>query len=272
MVELPTSSEQEYEHLISHFERLIRLTTIILTIVVTLVVGAGSLFFYKSVGDMKADAKTAVEEVKSSAQRDIAKAKDEVLDTVRAEAKKRVDEEFNSREITELVEAAAKHKVGRTIDRQIQEEVAVSVGRVQDQIIETTEIENLVIEIRLLGFRDAFDELTKRYKQSDDPGIRRTEKIVLDSVITDYDKVLVSTLRRDGRTAQQQLSAWVPRPVDQPIPVSTANFVRVIRIDKDLNRVGLAFLALRDSTGVHFPMLDFDAIEKWCSENSKQCQ
>src|SRR5712692_11994571 len=107
-----TPSEQEYEHLISHFERLLRLTTIILTIVVTLIVGAGSIFFYKSVGDMKDDEHKAVESVKASAQNDIAKAKEDVLDTVRAEAKKRVDDEFETSHITDMVEAAARRKVG----------------------------------------------------------------------------------------------------------------------------------------------------------------
>lgn len=147
MTESPTPSAQEYEHLIAHFERLVRLTTIILSIIVTLVVGAGTLFFYKSVGDMKTDERTAVADVRSSAQSDIAKAKEDVLSAVQSEAKKRIDEEFNSSDITEMVEAAARRKVGRTIDRQIQDEVARSVSRIQDQIVETTEIANLGMEI-----------------------------------------------------------------------------------------------------------------------------
>jgi hypothetical protein len=265
---VPTPSRQEYEHLISHFDRLVKTTSIVLGFIVA--VGLG--MFYKSLSDVKTDAKAAVDATRTSAQNDIAKAKDEVLDTVRAEAKKRVDEEFNSNNISEMVETAAKRKVGRTIDRQIQEEVAQTVSRLQDQIVETTEIANLGMRIRVIGSRDAFDELTKRYKQSDDPGIRRTEKIILDSATADFEKVWVASLLRDHRTAQQQLSMDTRRVPNQPYPATTANFVNLIRADQDLNGVCIAFLALRDSTGVHFQMFDMDAVEKWCKENGSKCQ
>jgi hypothetical protein len=265
---VPTPSEEEYKHLISHFERLIRLTTII----VALIVGAGSFFFYKSVGDMKDDERKVVESVKASAQNDVTKAKGEVLDAVRAEASKRVNEEFETNHITEMVEAAAKRKVGRAIDRQIQEEVAQTVTRLQDQIVETSEIANLGMQVRVIGSRGAFNELTSRYKKSDDPGIRRTEKIVLDSLTADFENVWIHNLGRDQRNAQQQLSMGLPTGPIQPIPTTTANFVRIIRTEQDLNGVCLGFLALRDSTGVHFPMFDMDAVEKWCKENSSKCQ
>jgi len=246
------------------------LTTIILTVLVTLIVGTGSIFFYKSVGDMKDDERKAVESVKASAQNDITKAKDDVLDAVRTEARQRVDQEFSSRDITDMVEAAAKRKVGRTIDRQIQEEVAQTVVRLQDQITETAEIADLGIRMRLLGFRDAFDELTKRYKESDDPGVRRTDKIVLDSVTADFEKVWLGNLRREKVNAQQMLSRLLT--TDHPVsPNTPADFVKLIRTDQNLDQVCIAFLALRDSTGVHFPMFDFDVVEKWCKDNPKQC-
>jgi hypothetical protein len=270
MAEVPTPSQQEYEYLISHFDRLVKTTSIVLGLIIA--VGLG--MFYRSLAEVKADAKASVDATRISAQSDIAKAKDEVLASVREEARKRVDEEFNSRDITDLVEAAAKRKVGHTIDRQIQEEVGQAVSRLQDQMVETIEIANLGMEIRIIGTgsRAAFDELTTRYKRSDDPGIRRTEKIILDSVTADFEKVWKADLTRDQRTAQQQLSMDIRRPPNQAVPASTASFVNLIRTETDLNGVCLAFLALRDSTGVHFPMFDFDAVEKWCKENGPKCQ
>lgn|GEM_PF-6039181 len=271
---MSSPSEEEYSHLISHFERLTKLTTLILTIVVTLIVTAGSIFFYKSVGDMKDDERKAVDGMKASAQNDLTKAKDEVLDAVRAEARRRVDEEFNSRDITEMVETAARRKVGRTIDRQIQEEVAQTVSHLQDQIADMTEIADLGMRMRVIGSRAAFDELTKRYKHSDDPGVRRTEKIILDSVTADYEKVVRAIILRDNRTAQEELSFMTATHAAQFKSAMTtpANFVEEIRTGQDLNAICLSFLALRDSTGVQFPMFDMEAVEKWCGENASKYQ
>lgn len=126
----------------------------------------------------------------------------------------------------------------------------------------------------MLGYRDSFDELAKRYRQSDDPGIRKTEKLLLDSVTADFEKVWLYNLRRDGRTAQQELSGYQARPGSplNNVASSTGGMVKTIRTAPDLNEVCLAFLSLRDSAGVQFRMFDFDAVEKWCGENKKQCQ
>jgi hypothetical protein len=266
MAEEKSPTEREYEHLKSFFNTLLTLT---LT-AITLVAATGSLLFYKSVSEMKADEKAAVEDLRSSAQTDIARAKGEVLDTVRDEAKRRVEEEFSSRDITDLVEAAAKRKVGRTIDRQIQEEVGQTVSRLQDQIVETTKIADLGMRMRVTGSRDAFVELTKKYRETDDPDVRRTEKIILESVTADFEKTHIDANRQDNLTAQQILSMELRGSSN--LVSTTAGFVNVIRTNQDLNVVCNAFLALRESTGVHFQMFDMDAVEKWCGENSAKCK
>jgi hypothetical protein len=47
--------------------------------------------------------------------------------------------------------------VGRAIDKQIKEEVAGSAQPRRGSNVETTEIANLAMEIRLFAFRDAFE-------------------------------------------------------------------------------------------------------------------
>lgn len=177
---LPT--EVEYEHLKSYFKSLVRYMSIALGLI-----SAVALFmFYRSLGDVKADASQQVQAVRASAQNEIAKAKDEVIVAVRTEAQKRVDEEFNSNNISEMVDAAARRKVGRAIDRQIQEEVSRTVSRLREQIEQTSEIGNLGMRMRM-GFRDAFDELSRRYREASDDDLRRTEKAILDSLAADYE-------------------------------------------------------------------------------------
>jgi hypothetical protein len=262
---VPGPSEQEYEHLISHFERLIKLTSIALGVIIAV----GLFMFWKSLGDVRTDARNSVDGVRASAQAEIGKAKEEVIGSVREEAKRRVDEEFNTNEITEMVESAARRKVGRAIDRQIQDEVAHTISHVQDLMVQTTEVGNLGMRMRV-GFRDAFDELRNRYKQTDDEGLRRSERIILDSITADYEERWTVNVGRRKMTALQAIPFQLAP--GEKAPSSTADLVKMIRTDKYLDNVCLALLALRDGAGVHFAMFDTDAVEKWCNENKSKCE
>jgi hypothetical protein len=261
-VKSPT--ETEYEHLKSYFESLVRHTSIALG-----VISAVALFmFYRSLGDVKADASQQIQAVRSSAQNEIAKAKEDVIVAVRTEAQKRVDEEFNSSNISEMVEAAAKRKVGRAIDRQIQEEVSHTVSHLQEQIEQTSEIGNLGMRMRV-GFRDAFDELRRRYQAENDDGLRHTEKAVLDSLSADYEARWKVNMKRADLKAGAMLASNARL---QKVPNSTAEFVKIIRTSDELDNVCLAFLAFRDYTNQQVRMFDMDTVEKWCKDNAAQCQ
>jgi hypothetical protein len=261
-VKSPT--EVEYEHLKSYFESLVRHTSIALG-----VISAVALFmFYRSLADVKADASQQIQAVKTSAQNEIAKAKEDVVVAVRAEAQKRVDEEFSSNNIGEMVEAAAKRRVGRAIDKEIQDEVSRTVNHLQEQIEQTSEVGDLGMRMRV-GFRDAFDELNRRYRNASDDELRRTEKSILDSITADYEARWKANMKRAGLKAGAMLASTNN---GQKPPNSTAEFVKIIRTDDQLDDVCLAFLAFRDYTNQQVRMFDIEAVEKWCHENVAQCQ
>jgi len=121
-----------------------------------------------------------------------------------------------------------------------------------------------------VGFRDEFDELSKRYKEADDEGLRHSERIILDSITADYEQRWKANVERRKITALQTIPFQLAP--GEKVPTSTADLVKMVRDDKNLDNICLAFLALRDSTGVHFPMFDTDAVEKWCRENGSKCQ
>ena len=262
---MATPSEQEYERLTSYFEWLVKLTSLALGLIIAVALG----MFWKSISEVRTDARNSVDGVRASAQAEIGKAKEEVIGSVREEAKRRVDEEFNTNEITQMVEAAARRKVGRTIDRQIQDEVAHTISRLQDQMIQTVEVGNLGMRMRV-GFRDAFDELRKRYTETDDEGLRRSERIILDSITADYEERWTANIRRRHITALQAIPFQMAP--GEKAPNSTVDLVKMIRDDKGLDDVCLAFLALSEGTGVRFAMFDTDAVEKWCKENKTKCE
>ena len=133
----------------------------------------------------------------------------------------------------------------------------------QGEIEQTAEIGDLAIKIRLLGERDALDELTRRSKESSDEGVRRTAKIVRDGISTDFEKYWK---RLQGPVPQHPPTVFVGSQTSVP------DLVKVIRTGQDANQVAIGFLNLRDSAGVQFPMFDFDAVEKWCKENTAKCQ
>jgi hypothetical protein len=47
--------------------------------------------------------------------------------------------------------------------------------------------------------------------------------------------------------------------------------VQMIRSDPNLSQVAIAFLLLQESTGVRFPMFDFQRVERWCSDHQANC-
>jgi hypothetical protein len=53
-----------------------------------------------------------------------------------------------------------------------------------------------------------------------------------------------------------------------PLP----ELLKEISMGSDLNRISLAYLALRDVTGQRFAMFDLEAVEQWCRTDGSNCK
>src|SRR5713101_8189272 len=96
-----SSSQSEYEHLLSYFKYLVTLTTV----VVGLLVAAGAYLFHSNMKDVREDARQEANRVATS------------------EAQSRVKEAFDEKNINVMILTAAQQKVGTVTDRLIEQQL-----------------------------------------------------------------------------------------------------------------------------------------------------
>ena len=106
-------------------------------------------------------------------------------------------------------------------------------------------------------------------KNGANENVRQRAKTLFDSIAGDYERV--SKEQNDGLSA---LQAAYGNELDKARndPNFIPFMIKVIREEQSLSDVANNFLLLREATGHPFQMFDFEAIEKWCSENSEKCK
>jgi hypothetical protein len=245
------SSQAEYDHLLSYFKYLVTLTTI----VVGVFIGLGVYLFHSNMKDVREDAKQEATRVATS------------------EAKARVTEAFEEKNINAMVLVAAQQKVGTITDKLIEQQLTEKLRPVQQRISLVGQISESEMRMRM-GFRSGFDELNKLLKSTADPDVVRFGKSTLAIVSQDYDARIGEDVKKSGAKALQALDAYLlnQRRPQESLPGNLRDVVQTIYHEPDLNAVAGAFLAFRELTGAKMNMFDFGAVEAWCSQNQPKCQ
>ena len=115
-----TPSEAEYTHLISFFKYLVTITLTALTIII----GAGAVFFYRSMSDVKNDAKTSIENTTKAADAEILKIQKGASEIAPTEAQKSIDDAFTKGNVQAMIERTARERVNTAVDQEIQKNLA----------------------------------------------------------------------------------------------------------------------------------------------------
>ncbi|MBZ5646396.1 MAG: hypothetical protein LAN37_04140 [Acidobacteriia bacterium] len=255
----PSVAEVEYRSLNAYFEKLVKLTYIAIGVVLAAV----GLLIWKNVSEVKTEATDAIAAAKSGADRQIAKIESEAATIARSEAQKRIDEAFEKGNVQQLIERAAKEKVGTAVEREINQNLAQRMKILQDQITETGEISNAGARLRL-GFRPALDTLTKK-AESPNPAVREYAKSTIRMIGADYENVLIEGVP-SGEARKKMLDNWIT-----PAPTTVKGVVEVIRHSGNAHAVAAAFLALRELTNTQFHIFDLPAVEDWCAQHRPKC-
>ncbi len=262
----------EYESLKSYFKWLVGATYV----AILLFAGVGAVFLYKSIGDIRSDAKQAASDaLKNATERitftadransELARIKDDSARVAQAEAQKRVEEVFAKPDIQAMLQSAAKKQVGAVISREVKDEVERSVESVHEDMQELSVNANAAMRMRL-GLRSGLTELIERSKTAPAPLIRQNAAELLTSIALDYDQVIKAELARVApNTPAGLVQMWVPKAK------GIAGVVDFLRTEGDLNRVAYAFAALRELTGDKFRMFDLDGVDNWCKQNQGSC-
>jgi hypothetical protein len=248
---IPTSSAQiEYDRLISYFKLLITVTGSVLGVIVVV---AGGLL-YTNLRDAREDARQEATRVAT------------------AEAKARVADAFNEKNINQMILQAAQDKVGTVTDKMIQDQVATRLGPIQQKIVTLGQIDDSNMRMRM-GFRDGLDDLTRIKKTATDADIARFANTTMTSVSRDYETRAQADANRFGGNAlfaMQNTTAILATFGQRPNDIH--DVVQVINKSDDLNPISLAFIAFRQLSGENVKMFDLAAVTSWCSRNKPKCE
>jgi hypothetical protein len=248
----PTSSPQlEYQSLLSYFKYLVALSGIFVAVVVTV----GGYMFHSNLKDVREDAKQEATRVATT------------------EAKNRVTEAFEEKNINALILAAAKDKVGTITDTLINQQLTTKLEPLQQRISLIGQISENEMRMRM-GFRDGLEKSKRLLKTTNDPDVLRFGRSTLAITSEDFETRVQENSQRLGLKGLPMLQNYLfgqHRP-QQSVPSDLRGVVQLIRDDSDLNAIAAAFVAFRDFTGENVKMFDFDSVAAWCSRNQAKCQ
>ena len=252
--------------MISYFKYLVTITLAALG----LIVGTASFFFYKNMSDVRNDATRAIESSKENADHEIRKIQSSSADIARAEAQKRVEEAFSKGNVQELIERAARERVAKAVDREIDKNLASRIDQLQKQIAETGEISNAGARLRL-GYRSGLDTILDKMK-SPNAYISQYAKSTLTLIGSDYEAA-VGMGYGSPSCGKQAMSRWI-----SPVPQTLREVMVFIRQGVGPGAQGggaqvtaAAFCGFREMSGSNIQVFDVPAAEKWCAENRPKC-
>jgi hypothetical protein len=264
-----SDTEAHYTHLLTYFKNLIRITGIVCMVVMYLT--------YRNVSEIKSEmaevkkeAKAAIESTTANANLQIVQIRERAAEIALTEAKQRVNDAFKAKSVSEMVEAAAKKQVGEQIEKQVRHEVENALYQIQYDITSLGRMANAGMQMRM-GYRAGLEELLKTANSAATAYERDRARMLLDSIAGDIEREAEERVLRsqaDNTTALQTLNECGRYEFDNKT-VTVQDLLKVTRTHKDLYVVSLAFLALRDKTGVHFKMFDISDVERWCTNHSK---
>ena len=246
------SSQAEYDHLLSFFKYLVTLTMVVLGVCIAI----GAYLFHSNMRDVRDDAKVEATRVATS------------------EAKARVTEAFDEKNINAMILAAAQEKVGKLTDKLIEQQLTEKLRPIQQRISLVGQISESEMRMRM-GFRSGLDAVNAILKSTTDPEVLQFAKLTLATAGQDFDTRLQENVRVMGGQALPVLQMYLINQrhiTQQSLPTNIHDVVELIYHDADLNVVAGAFLAFRDFTGAKVKMFDVVAVEAWCSNNQPKCK
>jgi hypothetical protein len=239
----------EYDRLFSYFRYLVAITIGSITIILT----AAGIFFYSNLRDVRADAKEEANRVAT------------------AEAKARVAEAFNEKNVNQMILQAAQDKVGTVTDKLIQQQLESRLGPIQQKISFMGQISESDMRMRM-GFRGGMDDLNRLLKSTNDPDVLKFANTTMTAVGQDYDTRMQENANRFGGQALFALQNTPVLAFAGQSPANLHDVVQVIAQNPELNTVATAFIAFRQISGENVKMFDSAAVTSWCSRNKPKCE
>jgi len=261
--------EIEYKNLTNYFKFLVTITLGALT----LIGGVAGVLLFHDVSQVKSQANSAINQTKEDARREISSIRNDAAKIALDEARRRVDNAFETANVRNMVDQAARRHVTEEMDKRVAQDISLKMSVLEQDITRFGELADLAMKARL-GFRKGLEGLALRAKSGQTEDDRGRARDLESAIAADYEAAHTKGIERfspgDFLGAATMATAGSANTIDvkQPVP----GLVNVIRKEQDLNTVCLAFMALRKVTGRQFAMFDFASVEQWCTGHPQACK
>ncbi|MGZ5443064.1 MAG: hypothetical protein ACXW5U_13170 [Thermoanaerobaculia bacterium] len=122
-----------------------------------------------------------------------------------------------------------------------------------------------------IGIRAGFETL-RLTSRSDNSEVRTRTTVLLESVRTDYERMLDRGIKETTAGTGVELLGYYGLPGENATDTITLPVVvEIIRADQDLNRVACAFGAFAELSDTKTEIFDFDAVERFCAAAPARC-
>jgi hypothetical protein len=244
------AAKTHYIELLGYFKHLVWVTGGALTIIVVV----GGYVFHSNLQDTLKDIKANATQLATT------------------EAKNRVSEAFEEKNIKAEIADVAKDKIGKVTDKMIEQQLTSKLQPIQQRIILIGRISECEARIHA-GFRSGLKELTTILDGVTDPDVRQFAQSTLTNTSEGYDTFWQPPMK--GRLPIDSVRMAVEQPGQQVDEVvkDLGGVVRVINKNQNLNTVAVAIIAFREMTGYKdVKMFDFKAVNAWCTGHEPQCK
>jgi hypothetical protein len=266
---MPMEPEIEYKNLTNYFKWLVTITLGALT----LIGGVAGVLLFHDVSQVKSQANSAIDQTKEDARREISSIRNDAGKIALDEARRRVDIAFETANVRDMVDQAARRHVTEEMDKRVARDITLKMSVLQQDITRFGELANLAMEARM-GFRKGLEGLALRARSGQNEDDRGRARKLESTIAADYEAFHTNEVEKfspgDILGAATLATARSGNAIDEKRPVP--GLVNMIRKDQDLNNVCLAFIALRKVTGRQFAMFDFAGVEQWCTGHTQVCK
>ena len=249
-------AKSHYGELLQYFKHLVWLTGGALGIVIFV----GGYIFHTNLQDTLKDIKANATQLAAT------------------EAKNRVSEAFEEKNIKVEISDAARDKIGKITDKMIEQQLTSKLQPIQQRIILIGRISECEARIHT-GFRSGLTELKSIIHDTQDPSVREFAQSTWTTTSEGYDSYYKTSVMWQGiRTVPQQFMNYLNQTRfahngATDVVSDLSGVVRVINQDQELNNVAAATLVFREmSEDRNIKMFDFDSVNSWCANHEPKCK
>ena len=266
--ETKSESENHYKSLLSYFNNLVRTTSGIFVILITIV---GILFFQdrasmnEAITESKNTAKQAIENTENYANKKIEEINSKAEKIALDEAKSTVKKILQEKNVETMIDSF----VNVWIDNSVNEQIKVAIKESEEKYIENIQnildIGDAAMRMRL-GLRSGLNDLAYFMNRNADANLSLIAKNYYLQIKNDYNRNSIDNFNRKypnpANIVQPELLGMYEHDTD------VRRLIKVLENnDSLLNQIADAFVGLRHKTGENFEMFDFEKVNKWWENN-----